>query len=278
MKKITGLMLVLAMLASAMTACGGEETPVTDAPVTGTEETAAEEAVAEDAVEEAAAEDVGEEAPVVEEVVEEAPVVEEAAPVVEEKAGPVTLIDQMETYHYATYYCPYVDGNGQVGGSAANGYFDEADDEMAAFISSNPEWYKDTAMMAGWDEVEGPFGDCIDSIIAADTDFVKDQHTNGLMVYKTFTVDNYSADNLYELFCFYDNTVYIYINGELYYFSDANCGVGDWNGGYDLISCNTDESKTLADFLKEGENYLAISIKNCWGGRELDLYMTCTAQ
>ncbi|MBQ7312250.1 MAG: hypothetical protein IJW81_01560, partial [Clostridia bacterium] len=69
-------------------------------------------------------------------------------------------------------------------------------------------------------------------------------------------------------------TVYIYINGELYFFSDANCGVGDWNGGYDLISCNTDESKTLADFLKDGENTIAISIKNCWGGRELDLYMT----
>jgi hypothetical protein len=44
MKKLTSLMLVLAMLASAalMTACGGEEAPVTDAPVAGTEDTVSE--------------------------------------------------------------------------------------------------------------------------------------------------------------------------------------------------------------------------------------------
>ncbi len=278
MKKITGLMLILAMLASAaaMTACGSEEAPAVtpDAP--------AEETVGEETPETPAEEAPAEEEPVAEEPAVEEPAVEEPAaeeepaeePAVEEPAGPTYLIEQMETYHYATFFCPYTDGAGVVGGSAANGYFEETDDEMAAFIAENPEWYKDTALMSSWEEAEGPFGDCIDKIIAADTDFVNDPNVNGLMVYKTFNVENYSADTLYELYCFYDNTVYIYINGELYYFSDANCGVGDWNGGYDLISCNTDESKTLADFLKDGENTIAISIKNCWGGRELDLYMT----
>ena len=282
MKKITGLMLILAMLASsaAMTACGSEEAPAvtpdttTEASAEETTETPAEEAVTEETP---AEEEAAEEAPVEEAPAAEEPAAEEA-PAVEEPAGPITLIDQMETYHYTTFFCPYTDGSGNVGGSAANGYFEETDDEMAAFLAENPEWYKDTALMSSWDEAEGPFGDCIDKIIAADTDFVNDPNVNGLMVYKTFTVENYSADTLYELYCFYDNTVYIYINGELYYFSDANCGVGDWNGGYDLISCNTDESKTLADFLKEGENTIAISIKNCWGGRELDLYMTAKAQ
>ena len=288
MKKLTSIMLVLAMLASAaaMTACGGEETPVADAPAAGTEDTTAEETEASAAEEAPAVEEVVEEEPAAEEVVEEEPVVEEPVeeepveeePVEEEPAGPVYLLEQMETYHYITHYCPYTDGAGTVGGGAAGGFFDEASDEMAMFIAENPEWYKDTALMASWEEAEGPFGDCIDKMIAADTDFVNDQHTNGLMVYKTFNVENYSADNLYELYCFYDNTVYIYINGELFYFSDANCGNGDWNGGYDLISCNTADDKDLGDFLKEGENYIAISIKNCWGGRELDLYMTCTAQ
>lgn len=282
MKKLTSLMLVLAMLASAalMTACGGEEAPVTDAPVAGTEETITEETPAEDAAEEEAP--AAEEAPVVEEApaVEEAPVVEEPAveetPAVEEEpADPFEIIEQMETYHYITHYCPYTDGAGTVGGSAAGGFFDEATDDMAMFVAEHPEWYKDTALMASWEEAEGPFGDCIDSMIAADTDFVNDQHTNGLMVYKTFNVENYSDANLYELYCFYDNTVYIYVNGELFFYNDANCGNGDWNGGYDLIKCNTAEDKDLGDFLKEGENYIAISIKNCWGGRELDLYMTC---
>ncbi len=279
MKKLTSLMLVLAMLASAalMTACGGEEAPVDEAPVAGTEETVAEEneAPAEEAVEEAPAAE--EEAPAVEEPAVEEPAVEEPAveeePVVDE--GPIYILEQMETYHYTTHYCPYTDGAGTVGGSAANGFFDEASDEMAMFIADNPEWYKDTALMASWDEAEGPFGDCIDKMIAADTDFVNDQHTNGLMVYKTFNIDEIGENDLYELYCFYDNTVYIYINGELYYYSDANCGSGDWNGGYDLINCNTAEGKTLRDFLVQGENYIAISIKNCWGGRELDLYMTC---
>ncbi len=282
MKKLTSLMLVLAMLASAalMSACSDGETAETDAPVASTEETAAEEteapAVEEEVAEEEPAEEVVEEEPAAEEPAEEEPVVEEEPveePVVEE--GPIFLIEQMETYHYATYFCPYTDGAGLVGGSAANGFFAEEDDEMAAFIAENPEWYKDTELMSSWDEAEGPFGDCIDKIIAADTDFVNDPNTNGLMVYKTFTVENFSDANLYELYCFYDNTVYIYINGELYYYADANCGSGDWNGGYDLIKCNTDTSKDLGDFLVEGENTIAISIKNCWGGRELDLYMTC---
>lgn len=277
MKKLTSLMLVLAMLASAaaMSACSGEEAVETEATnTTTTEETTAEETAAEEETEaetEEAAEEAVEEEPVVEEPVEE-PAVEE--PVVEENE-PILLIDQMETYHYATYFCPYTDGNGQVGGSASGGFFAEEDDEMAMFVADNPEWYKDTALMASWDEAEGPFGDCIDKIIAADTDFVNDSNTNGLMVYKTFNVENLSDANLYELYCFYDNTVYIYINGELFYYADANCGSGDWNGGYDLIKCNTAEDKDLGDFLVEGENYIAISIKNCWGGRELDLYMTC---
>ncbi len=184
------------------------------------------------------------------------------------------LIEQMESYHYATYFCPYTDGAGVVGGGTAGGYFAEEDDEMAAFVAKNPEWYKDTTLMASWDEVEAPFGDCIESILGADTDFKNDPNTNGLMVYKTFNVGTLADTTLYELYCFYDNTVYIYINGELFYYADANCGSGDWNSDYELISCNTQEGKTLHDFLVEGENYIAISIKNCWGGRELDLYIT----
>ncbi|MGN1346631.1 MAG: hypothetical protein ACI4V1_07575 [Eubacteriales bacterium] len=275
MKKIVSLMLVCAMLASAalMSACSSKETndtPDTNASVSNTEEPA--DAEETEATEETEAPADAEEPAPEEPAVEEEPAAEEPAEPEEDNSG--ILIDQMETYHYTTFFCPYTDGSGQVGGSASGGFFAEEDDEMAAFIAENPEWYKDTALMSSWDEVEAPFGDCIDSFIAADTDFRNDPNTNGLMVYKTFNVENLSDANLYELYCFYDNTVYIYVNGNLFYYSDAHCGSGDWNGGYDLIKCNTEEGKDLGDFLVEGENYIAISIKNCWGGRELDLYMT----
>lgn len=281
MKKITSLMLVLAMLASAavMTACGGDTAPTEESTDNVSEETVPDTAGEEEATvpEEDTADD---ETPVEDAAVEEAPAVEKPAaeePVAEEPEvteGPTDVIEQMDTWHYITHYCPYTDGDGNVGGSAAGGYFDEASDEMAMYVAEHPEWYKDTELMAAWDEADGPFGDCIGKEFAADTDFVNDQHTNGLMVYKTFTVDGLADDDLYELYCFYDNTVYIYINGALYFVNDANCGMNDWNGAYDLITCNTEEGKTLRDFLVEGENYIAISIKNCWGGRELDLYMT----
>lgn len=284
MKKLTTLMLVLSMLASAaiMSACGGNEpvedsNPVSsDATVTDTEntddnagDTSAEE---EEVVEEQPVEDAVTE-PVEEEPAEEQPAEEEAAPVEEDE--PTEIFEQMDTWHYITHYCPYTDGNGTVGGSTAGGFFDEASDEMAMYVAEHPEWYKDTELMASWDEADAPFGNCISSDIAADTDFLNDTNTNGLMVYKTFTVDSISEADLYEMYCFYDNTVYIYVNGELYYVSDANCGSGDWNGAYDLINCNTAEDKTLRDFLVEGENYIAVSIKNCWGGREFDMYLTC---
>lgn len=289
MKKFTTLVLVLSMLASAavMSACGSDE-PVTnnDTPVssdvsdtaddaTAGDDTSADDATEEEPVEEQPVEDVVEDAVEEEPADEEQPVEEE--PVSEEPAEEGDsgyIIEEMETYHYITHFCPYTDGSGTVGGSASGGFFDEESDEMAMYIDEHPEWYKDTELMASWDEAEAPFGDRISADIAADTDFLNDSNTNGLMVYKTFTVGEISEDDLYELYCFYDNTVYIYVNGELFFSDDANCGSGDWNDAYELINCNTAEDKTLRDFLVEGENYIAISIKNCWGGRELDLYMT----
>lgn len=270
MKKFTSILLVLAMLASGalMTACSGDEATETEGTPAGVEET-------EPAAEETEAPAEETEAPVEE---TEAPAEETEAPAEEEAAeedddGFGFLVEQMELFHYKTFVCPYTGGDGVIGGSSG-GYFDPETDEMAKFIAENPEWYKDTEMMSKWEEAEGPFGDRIDVSFAADTDFVNDpENTNGLMLFKTFNVENLADDTLYELYCFYDNTVYIYINGELYYSHDAHCGDGDWNGAYDLIKCNSDPDKDLGDFLVEGENTIAISVKNCWGGRELDFYI-----
>ncbi len=208
----------------------------------------------------------------------EAEVEAETEPETEETEASTTetgyVFEEMSTWHYKTFVCPYTDGSGVVGGSAANGYFEETDDEMAEFLNENPEWYKDTTMMSEWEEADAPFGDRISTIIAAQTDFILDpDNTNGLMVYKTFNIDSLE-NTTFEMNSFYDNTVYIYVNGELFYTDDANCGSGDWYDDMGVVECNTEEGKTLNDFLVEGENYIAVSLKNCWGGREFEMYIS----
>ncbi|MBR4206233.1 MAG: hypothetical protein IKQ92_12225 [Clostridia bacterium] len=185
------------------------------------------------------------------------------------KAGKGTILEQMDDWHWRTFECQYIDGNGEFGGLAPGGHYEN--DEMADFIAQNPEWYRDTAMMGVWETADAPFGDCINASLAADTPFMNDKLNNhGLMVYKTFNITDLSDDITYDLCMFYDNTVYCYINGEPFFILDGNLVKQDWNGGYDLIKCNQQDGKTLKDFLHTGENYICVSIKDAWGGREFD--------
>ena len=280
MKKTISMMLVLVLVCAAFASCSGDISDVVDNAVNTANEAIsnAADAVGEAAgevteqVSEAVGDTVEEIQNTVEEAVEE--IKEPAAEVTTESAGHEegTLIDQMDHWHYRTFECQYIDGNGEFSGWAAGGHYEN--DEMADFVASNPEWYKDTAMMNGWEEADAPFGDCINSSIAADTPFVSDPANNhGIMVYKTFTVDDLADDTLYEYYMFYDNTVYCYINGEPYFILDGEFYTQDWNGGYDLIKCNQGD-KTFKDFLHKGENYIAVSICDAWGGREFDAYIT----
>ena len=263
MKKKISLMLVLVMMLGAFASCSKEEAPETTAQPAET--AAAETAAAEEETEAPAEEET--EAPV--EEVEEAPAEEvEEAPaeeVVTSEKEEGYLIEQMDSWHWQTYNVVYVDeGDG-------NRYYDP--DEMAEFVEKNPEWYKDTEMMAKWDEADAPFGDAINSSIAADTPFVTDKDNyHGLMVYKTFNVSDLDESTLYEFHMFYDNTVYCYINGEPYFILDGHFDSQDWNGGYDEVKSNQSD-KSFKDFLHEGENYIAVSIKDAWGGREFDAYI-----
>mgnify|MGYP000923702215 FL=1 len=169
------------------------------------------------------------------------------------------IFESYSNWNYKTFVCPYTDGKGVVGGGEPGGHFEAADDEMAAFVTEKPEWYKDTKLMESWDSADAPFGDRIAEAAAADTPFISDkENVNGLMVYKTFDITDLSDDMLYSLNVYYDNTVYLYINGKLYFKNDANCGSGDWNGDYDTLNYNADTQKlTLKDFLVIGKNYIA---------------------
>ncbi len=287
MKKVFSLVLAALMLTSAvaLTACSGNqseetvENKVEDSTPVEEENNGGEAEEEQPAEEENNGGEAEEEQPAEEENNEAEEEVKEEEPVVIEEEDDGIVFDQMDTWHYATYNCVFYDNDGEIAGYSLGENAHYEDDEMAEFVEANPEWYKDTAMMSEWDDADAPFGDCINSMLSADTDFVLDPtNCNGLMVYKTFNIDGEIGENdLYEMYCFYDNTAYIYVNGELYFSHDCQLGANgskDWNSGYELISCS-DETKTLKDFLHEGENYVAVSIKNAFGGREFDMYITC---
>lgn len=259
--RILAMLMALSMLAAVGCSNGGASS---DATGDSTDTTVAQETAAETEAETTAA-------PAAETTAQPASVTQTKTEPEESKSG--YIIEEYSEYHYTTFVCPYTDGKGVVGGGEPNGYFDPETDEMAAFIADHPEWYKDTKLMEKWDIAAAPFGDRISSMMAADTPFISDPvNVNGLMVYKTFDITDLSDDINYTLNMFYDNTVYVYINGKPYFINDANCGSGDWNGAYDPIKYNIDDQKlTLKDFLVKGTNYIAVSIKNCWGGRELDM-------
>lgn len=268
-RKITSLILVMLMVLGVFAASGCTSNNASTADTGSSADTTVADTTASETADETTAEDTTAGETAAEETTT-APPETEAEPA-DSSSG--YIFEEYSEFHYITFACPYTDGTGVVGGSAANGYFDEESDEMAAFIADNPEWYKDTALMESWDTADAPFGDRIGSMFAADTPFVNDpQIVNGLMVYKTFEITDLGPDMIYTLNMFYDNTVYLYINGKPFFIKDANCGTGDWNEGYEPISYNIDNTVlTIKDFLVEGENYIACSIKNCWGGRELDM-------
>lgn len=175
-----------------------------------------------------------------------------------------TLFEDTLDWAYKVFNCPY-------SGSGAGGSFAPATDEMATYITENPEWYKNGATLAAdWPKAAAPFGDRA----ASQSSIGWEGDAHGLMLYTTFDL---TADQLALLKTakegdiymnlFYDNTCYIYINGTLVFSEDANFQSGDWNEEQEPVDFNADELD-LASLFKEGTNEISVSLKDCWGGRE----------
>ena len=150
MKKNLCMLLVLALTLGSLASCSGEtiQNAVNDAvdsansaisdaaAAVGDAAEAAGDAVGEavENVTEAAgevAENVGE---AVENAVEE--VKEAAAEVVVSEPEAGNLFEQMDTWHWRTFECQYIDGNGEFSGWAAGGHYEN--DEMAEVIEQKP--------------------------------------------------------------------------------------------------------------------------------------------
>lgn len=131
---------------------------------------------------------------------------------------------------------------------------------------------KNYKMTADWKydaSLKAPYGDRVtgqNSNIGWGTGEDTDPH--GLFLRKTFTVSDPAdyKNGKWLINTFYDNTIYIYINGQLVYSHDANGGNGDWTEGYAVF-----ELANVENLLVSGENTVAISLKDGWGGREFDL-------
>lgn len=246
MKKVLSVLLA-ALMAASMVACGGDDAAETTADAaTTTKAPAAQTTVAPSGDDE----------------------VEEP----DDEPEEVTLMADDYEWHYMLFNCPYVGAEG--------GSFTPETDEMAAYLADHPEWYTETETMAAWPTAQAPFGDRQLGGPEGSSPIGWAGDVHGIMLYTTFEL---SAEN-YELVknaepgevymnMFYDNAIYMYINGTLVFSHDANCGAGDWNESQSFVDFSGD-FENINEVLKEGTNEIAVSLKDCWGGREFIMGLT----
>lgn len=172
-------------------------------------------------------------------------------------------------------------------------YLTRSVDGFGDFVSANPDWMKPGFDDEEWITKAAPFGDRISQSNADAIGWTNDNH--GLFVRTTFALTKEDIDSIKDgksslyMYVWYDNTCYIYINGtEVFVHDDSDLfqegtpgnsdslGVHDWLDGYESIYFDgSDEHQTyegnIADILVEGQNTFAVSLLDCWGGREFDL-------
>jgi hypothetical protein len=186
------------------------------------------------------------------------------------------LLESQYEWHYKTFVCPF--------NRDADPQFDPETDEMAKWLAEKgEEWYKDPAVladMATWPKATAPMGDRYDKLGDGNSPIGWGGDTHGLICYATFELTAEQMEwvakaELNDIYMnvFYDNAFYLYINGELVFFEDANGGEGDWNESQEPVDFM--DGVDIRTILKEGENTVVAKLKDCWGGREFLFGLEC---
>lgn len=186
------------------------------------------------------------------------------------------LLESQYEWHYKLFNCPFDRDNGAI--------FPEETDEMAKWLAEKgEEWYKDPellAEMATWPTATAPMGDRYDRLGDNGSPIGWANDVHGIICYATFNltaeqmewVGKAEINDIY-MNVFYDNAFYLYINGELVFFEDANGGEGDWNESQEPVDFM--DGVDIRTILKEGENTVVAKLKDCWGGREFIMGLEC---
>ncbi len=185
-----------------------------------------------------------------------------------------TLLPEQTDWHYQIFYCPF-------NANAAVKYDPATDDMVKWMTEKGEEWYKDEAVLAemkSWPTHTAPMGDRYDALGDGNSPIGWSGDKHGLICYQTVTLTAEQAEWLtyceeYSIYMniFYDNCIYVYINGTLAFSNDANGGEGDWNNAMEPVDFHVDASKLF----HEGENDIVVTMKDGWGAREFIMAIEC---
>lgn len=141
--------------------------------------------------------------------------------------------------------------------------------DFQTYIDTNPTWKDADYDVSEWQTANAPLGDRVNGTSPIGWG-VADAEPHGLLAVTTFEIEDIDAyeGRSYSMNIFYDNTIYMYLNGNLIFSDDtATTGANDWVDAYTDIQFTED----IGQYLVEGTNTLSISLLDGWGGRELDM-------
>ncbi len=172
-------------------------------------------------------------------------------------------------------------------------YFTRDNDGFGTFVTENPNWFAKDFDASSWETAIGSLGDRTNGRTEGGSPYGWSGNNHGIFIRTSFTLTQEDIDdiktegNALYLDCFYDNTLHLYINGtevvqhdESTLFQEGvsgqSTGCHDWVEDYDAIFLDSSDERyvydgDITDLLVVGENVIAASLLDCWGGREFDV-------
>lgn len=142
-------------------------------------------------------------------------------------------------------------------------------EEFSTYLTNHADWNTADYDRTDWQAASAPLGDRVNGSSPIGWGG-EGQEPHGLLAVTTFEVEDLTAleGKEYKMYGFYDNTIYMYLNGNLIYSDDtALTGQNDWIDTYE----EKEFAEDISPYLVEGTNVLAVSLLDGWGGRELDI-------